>query len=198
MISVGLYFITLFIGQILRDDYNWVTTDISSLTAKGAPNAGLLSVLFGISSILVIIFFLGMLIRTKESKYNKITRLGYILFFILMNISFFGYLLFPLEGDKTQMTFNNLMHIIATIAIVVLTLCSMFVLAYGYLKKEKMKIIGELTLGFAVAITIFGLLNVIGISNNWNILGITERLNIFTLEIYIFLLSYLYTFKEIK
>jgi len=198
MISVIFYFIHVFLGQILWDEYNWITTDISSLTAKGAPNAGLLSIFANISGICAIIFFIGMIIKAREKGYHKITKLGYVLFLISMAISTVGYSLFPLEGDKTEMTFSNFMHIVVTVALVVLILASMFILAFGYLKKEKMKRFGSLTLGFAFAITFFGMLNPIGMANNWNILGVTERLNIFSLEIFIFLLSYMYSFRDNK
>lgn len=199
MVSVLLYFIHVFLGQYLWKEYNWITTDISSLTARGAPNAELLSMFSIFSGICAIIFFIGMIMKSREEKYSKITQLGYVFFLILMIISNIGYSLFPLEGNKAEMTFSNLMHIFVTVAIVILVLTSMFLLSYGYLKKDKMKKIGYITLGFAILIALSGLLNPIVLSNNWNILGVTERINIFSLEIYIFILSYMYGFnKELR
>ena len=44
MASVAVYFIHVFVGQALWPEYDPITMDISSLTAEGAPNAGLLRV----------------------------------------------------------------------------------------------------------------------------------------------------------
>ena len=198
MISVIIYFFHIFLGQFLWTEYDWITTDISSLTAKGAPDAGLLSIFTILSGVCAVIFFVGMIIVSLDRGYNKLTLTGYIFFALLMTISTFGYSLFPLEGDKSQMTLNNLMHIIVTAAVVILVLSSMYMLSFGYLNKEKMKVIGILTLVFAVIITITGLLTPIGMANNWNILGITERSNIFSLQVFIFIISFNYFFIEDK
>ena len=67
-------------------------------------------------------------------------------------------------------------------------------LAYGYLKEEKLKI-GKFILIMAIIITVAGLTNPIGIAMGLNILGLTERLVIYPLQVLIFTLSYYYTFN---
>ena len=195
MAGAVLYFMHVFVGQYLWKEYNWITTDISTLTAVGSPNARLLSIFALLSGVSQMLFFLGMTIRASRI-YHRITTTGYLLLFTLQLVSTFGYTLFPLESDKTVMTFSNLMHIIVTVVGVLLLLSSLYILSFGYLKREKLQKTGMMVLAFAVVITLTGVLNPVGMANDWNKLGVTERLNIFSFEILIFILSYVYTFQR--
>ena len=109
-------------------------------------------------------------------------------------ISLFGYSTFPLTGNKTVMNFQNMMHIAVTVSVIFTTIASVFTLAYGYLKEEKLKI-GKFILIMAIIITVAGLTNPIGISKGLNILGLTERLVIYPLQVLYLYLSYYYTFN---
>lgn len=197
MIAVIFYFIHLIIGNILWKEYNPITTDISSLTAEGAPNAGLLRIFTTIYGVLLLLFIISM-VRKAFKDYHSLVRIGYILLFIMSFTSLIGYGLFPLEGDKMTMTFQNMMHIIVTVIVVITSIGSGFFLAFGYRKQEHLNQLGLVLLIFSILITGFGLLNPINMANNWGILGLTERLVNYTLHAMIFYLSYLYTFKKNK
>lgn len=129
-------------------------------------------------------------------KYHATVRIGWIIFLVMNLISMFGYSLFPLSGDKTVMTFENMMHIIVTVIVVITTIAAGFVLAVGYLKQEKMKRLGTFALIMAIVITITGALNPIGMANNLNILGLTERAVIYSLQFMMFVFSSYYTFSK--
>ena len=194
MISVLFYFTHVFLGQMLWKEYNPITTDISSLTAEGAPHANLLQVFTLIYGICLVLFAVGLVLKSFK-KYHLITRIGYIIFLLMAIVSVIGYSLFPLTEDKMDMNFQNMMHIVVTVLVVFTTLASLYLIATGYLKKEKITSLGMVSLSAAFLITIFGALNPIGMANNWNILGLTERLVIFTLQAFVFYLSFMYTFK---
>lgn len=197
MISAIVYMAHVFIGQMLWPEYNPITTDISSLTANGAPNSEILHILTFIYGICFILFVICLLIYSIKN-HHKVTTTGYVLMFIMALITNIGYYLFPLTGDKTEMNFQNMMHIVVTVLVVFTTIGSLFVLAYGFLKKEKNKKLGRVCLVFGILIFVFGAMNPISMANNLNILGLTERLVIFTLQGYVFLWSFLYTFKVYK
>ena len=194
MVSAIAYFVHVFLGQALRPEYNPITTDISSLTALGAPNAALLNVFTSIYSICFLLFVIGILTEAFK-KYHAITKIGYVIFLVMAITTVVGYKLFPLTGDKTEMTFQNMMHIVVTVIVVFTTIFSFFFLSYGYLKQENLKVLGLVSLTTALLITVFGALNPIGLANEWNILGLTERLVIFTLQLFVFFLSFVYTFR---
>lgn len=196
MISVIIYIFHLILGDLLWKEYNPITTDISSLTANGAPNADLLRIFTTVYGILLLLFIINMVIKAYK-EYHLMVRIGYIFLFIMSFTSLIGYALFPLEGDKTIMTYQNMMHIIVTIIVVFTSIVSGFLLSFGYMRQENLKHIGKILLIFAILITAFGLLNPITMANNWQILGLTERLVNYTLHTMIFYLSYLYTFQNV-
>lgn len=194
MISVITYFIHVFLGQLLWPEYNPVTMDISSLTADGAPNAGLLRIFTLIYGLCFMLFAVGMAIKAFK-LYHAPSRVGYAVFLAMAVISFLGYGFFPLAEDKTAMSFQNVMHLAVSGAVVLTTLLSLYLTAFGYLKKEKLKLLGGASLAAAVLITVFGPMTPIGMANGWNILGVTERMVIFTLQLFVFFLSFVHTFK---
>lgn len=197
MIGVLFYFAHTILGNILWEEYNPITTDISSLTAVGAPNASILRILGLIYGICMILFVIAM-VKKSFNQYNSMLKSGYVGLMIMQVTSMIGYSLFPLSGDKTDMNFQNMMHIIVTVVVVFATVASSFLIALGYLKQEKMKALGKFTLVMAVLITVFGLFNPISMSLQLNILGLTERLVIYTIQGLMFGLSYYYTFLEKK
>jgi hypothetical protein len=194
MLGVIFYVTHTTLGNVLWSDYNPITTDISSLTAVGAPNRELLVVLTSLYGICMLLFVGAMIVRSFR-EYHLLVRTAYIILFIMQLTSLFGYSLFPLEGDKTVMTLQNQMHIVVTVIVVFTTIASGFFLAVGYIKQEKLKQLGRLVLVFAILITGFGVLNPLNMALGWNILGLTERLVIYTLQVLLFILSFLYTWK---
>jgi hypothetical protein len=195
MIGALFYFAHTILGNILWEEYNPITMDISSLTAEGAPNAQLLKI-FGFVYGICMVLMVAALIAKAFKEYHSMLRVGYVILMIMQLTSLFGYSLFPLTGDKTEMSFQNMMHIIVTVVVVLTTIASSFLISLGYLKQEKMKKLGRLTLVMAIMITVFGIFNPISMNLKLNILGLTERLVIYTIQSFMFMLSYYYTFKE--
>lgn len=194
MVGVIFYFAHVFIGQLLWPEYNPITTDISSLTAVGAPNRELLGFLTAVYGIAMLLFVIGMIVKAIR-KYHTAVRVGWGILLVMNLVCMFGYSMFPLSGDKTQMTFGNLMHIVVTVVVVFTTISAGFFLAVGYLKQERMRGLGVFALAMAVIITVAGALNPIGMANQLNILGLTERAVIFSLQAMMFVFSAYYTFS---
>lgn len=94
------------------------------------------------------------------------------------------------------MTFSNMMHIIVTVIVVFTTIATRFVLSFGYMNQEKMKRLGIFALVMSIIITITGAINPIGMANNLNILGLTERDVIYSLQLMMFVFSVYYTFSK--
>lgn len=195
MIAEILYFSHTILGNLLWKEYNPVTADISSLTADGAPNAQLLRLITLFYSIFIILMVFGLVIKAFKS-YNRLLKAGFIILLVMQLTSAIGYSLFPLTGDKTDMNFQNMMHIIVTVIVVFSTITFSFLVAFGYIKQEHTKKLGMITLVFAIFVTLFGLFNPISMGMQLNILGLTERLVIYTIQAFMFILSYYYTFID--
>lgn len=197
MIGVLFYFTHTILGNILWKEYNPITTDISSLTADGAPNSQLLRIFTFIYGICMLLFVIALLVKAFR-QYHSLLKTGYIILMLMQLTSMFGYSFFPLSADKTEMTIQNMMHIIVTVVVVFTTITSSFFISFGYLKQEKMSGLGKVTLFTAIFITVFGVLNPISMNLQLNILGLTERLVVYTTQVLMFELSYYYTFQKIK
>ena len=193
MAGVVFYLIHTGLGRILWPEYNPVTMDISSLTAQNAPNADLLRVFTTIYGICMLVFVAGMIAKAFR-QYNRAVRAGYLILIAMELVSVFGYALFPLTGDKTVMTFQNMMHIVVTVIVVFTTIASGFFLAAGYRKEAGTRKLGNFLLVMAILITVAGMSNPIGMGAGLNILGLTERLVIYSVQLMIFVLSAYYTF----
>ncbi|AOZ90822.1 DUF998 domain-containing protein [Paenibacillus crassostreae] len=197
MIGAIAYILHTVIGNLLWTEYNPITMDISSLTAEGAPNTKLLKIFTSFYGVCSVLFVAGLIIKSFR-KYHISVRIGYMIMMIMQLISLFGYYYFPLSGDKTDMNVQNVMHIVITVLVVFTTIASGFILAYGYLKYENMIRFGRFILVMAIIITITGATNPIGISRGLNVLGLTERLVIYSLQFLMFVISYYYTFSKIE
>lgn len=195
MVGAILYFLHTILGNILWKEYNPITTDISSLTADRAPDAQLLRVIVFIYGICMILMVIALVIKAFNN-YSGMLKTGFVILLIMQLTSAIGYSLFPLTGDKTEMNFQNLMHIMVTVIVVFTTIASSFLIALGYLKQENMKKLGKIALVFAILITLFGMFNPISMAMKLNILGLSERFVIYTIQAFMFILSYYYTFLE--
>lgn len=107
-------------------------------------------------------------------------------------VSFVGYALFPLSADKLALNFQNIMHMVVTIIVMITTIASIIIIGWEYLKKDKLVLLGKISLIAASLIIIFGFLSPVAME--LNIFGITQRIVIFTLHIFIFFVSAVYTF----
>lgn len=190
------YLIHVFLGQALWSEYNPITTDISTLTASGSPNRGILMVFTTIYGAAMILFAVCMILRSKNDN-NKYVFYGWIIYLVMQFISFFGYMLFPLSENKNEMSFTNIMHIVVTMLVVLTTISSGFIISIGYYKNNKKKL-GIIGIILSCVITLSGMLNPIGMGNDWNILGLTERITIFTLLLFSSLISLYFTYNDIK
>lgn len=189
MISSIVYILHVFIGAILWNGYSSIKQPISDLTGVGAPNTELLRVFTSVYGIFAIIFALSLYVCLKNSV-NITSKLGMISLIIMEISSFVGYSLFPLDNANAGMTFQNIMHLIVTVIVVVTTISCTFFMGIGFSKIKSMKSLGMFIIVCGVIITISGASTGIIISNNLPILGLVERINIFTVQSMIFVLSF--------
>lgn len=197
-VGILLYFAHVFIGGALWQGYNPITQTISELTGSGAPNAGFLRVLTTAYGILVVIYSFCMYFIFKKWQLHKVARIGAILLIIMEVTSLVGYGLFPIDMSKSTASFQNLMHIVVTVVVVVATLGSVYCIAIGLKKSPGHKKLGVFILVCAVIITAAGLMTPVSMANTLPIAGLIERINIFTLQIWLFVSSiYLFSNKAV-
>ena len=193
MIGAVAYMLHALIGPALWREYNSMVTDLSTLTADNSPIAGQMRVFTYTNGICLVLFSLGVCARGR-SEYHAATRAGYWIFLFMALVSTVGYAFYPLMGDKKVMIFQNRMHLVVTIVVMLSTLAALYVLSYGYFRKERRALPGWLSLMTALIMTVFGALSMVMMAGG-SIFGLMQRISIYTLQGYVFMLSFLMTFE---
>lgn len=108
-------------------DYNWMAQAVSDLSAEAAPSRQLwnrLAAPYNICS--VVCATSGALFVAQERVSSRLFRVGLYLFMAMNWVSAVGYGMFPLaDGGKDIASFQEVMHIAVTAAVVLLSIASL-------------------------------------------------------------------------
>jgi len=193
--AVIFYFLHIIFGTIFYKGYNSLAQAISDLTADDSPSnivARVFSTLYGILSVM---FSIGFLLYFK-GKINKIVTVALYVFCSMNIISFFGYALFPLSEAGYAGTFRDIMHIIVTVFVVLLTIVSIIFFGIGFFRTKQYRYLGIISLCILMLlITGAILINVLP----EEYFGLAQRINVYSTVIYTGILSlwmYRYLVKQ--
>ena len=196
VVAALVYIAHTIVGDLLWSDYSAVKQAISDLTADSAPNASMLRIFTTVYGVLTVVFSVS-LWQFLKGKFNQFVNWGTIFMVVLFTVSFLGYMLFPLDGDGASMNFQNVMHIVVTAIVVLSTILSLFLLGIGLLRYPTQKKLSTMLLVATGVIVASGASIGIVLANQLDILGIVERINIYTLQIVIAVLSiHYYRYKD--
>lgn len=124
--------------------YDWKSMAASDLSAMDAPSRMLwdqLSAFYGVGSV-VCSTCVSIYVSDKKIS-TKLFRLGVYLFTIMNWISNVGYKMFPLsDSGKDIAGFQEIMHMVTTAAVVLLSIVSLVLLIIVGCKKKEMRGIG--------------------------------------------------------
>lgn len=191
MISVIFFFAHIILGELLWNGYNPIQQSISELTADGAPNAYFLRILVALYEVCLSIFIVG-LICIAFYKHNGYLRTGYPTLFITVLISIIGFNTFPMTITFI-ISLQNLAHTLVTILLLCLTILSVTLVSIGYIRKEKLKLLGWASLTTAILSTLFNLMLWFSALNGGNNFGLLERLTVYPFHVFTFMISWYYT-----
>jgi len=183
--GILFYFLHIILGNIFYKGYNPYTQAISDLTASNSPSkniASIFSFLYGVfSAIFSFWFFIYF-----RNKINKIISFGSCFLCIMNIISFLGYSFFPLSEAGFHNTFQDKMHVIVTVFVVVFTIIALICLGFGFIKTREYKYIGIISFcTFLLLILGTILLNIVP----KEYFGTAERINVYSIVIYTGILS---------
>ena len=158
--------------------YDWMAQAVSDLSAETAPSRLFWNQLSAAYNVCSPVCMMCVSIFLSDNKVGtKLFRLGVYLFAIMNWISAIGYNMFPLTDSGNDIgTFQEKMHIVVTIAVVLLSITSLTILIVSGFKKNGMKGIGTWA---AIAL---GMMFVGAIGQNVvppDYFGIVERFSVF-------------------
>lgn len=127
IISFLSYTAAVVFSPLAYPDYDWLSQAVSDLSAANAPSLGLwnqLSALYNACELMcATVVCIGI-----QGKKTKLLRIGIYIFAAMEWVSAVGYRMFPLSGSGYAGTFQDLMHIITTVLVVVLSIASLIVI----------------------------------------------------------------------
>ena len=183
--SLIFYFLHVILGEIYYEGYNPLAQAVSDLTASNSPSkniARLFSTLYGICAVTFSIGFFAYL----KNKINKAVTVSSFIFCLMNTISFFGYTLFPLSESGYANTFQDKMHLVVTVFVVLLTIVSLVLYFIGFIRTKEHKRLGVISI-IALLLLMAGAMLINIVPKEY--FGVAERINIYSIIIYTGILS---------
>jgi len=188
MLAVVIYFLHILIGGYLWKTYSHLQQPISDLTATGAPNRFLMLLFTNIYGTLALLFAVSFTIFERKER-HKLVFWGGISFIILHLVSI-SYSFFPQDLPGAEASFAGMMHLVVTVLIVPFTILTPLLTGFGLKKEEAWKTLGNFSLICGFLIIVFGGLTGFFFAKGLPYFGLVERINIGTLQIWTFVLSF--------
>ena len=144
IIQLISYTAALIFSPMAFPGYDWKSMAASDLSAMDAPSRILwdqLSAFYNVGSV-VCATCVSIYVSDKKIS-TKLFRLGVYLFTIMNWISNVGYKMFPLsDSGKDIAGFQEIMHMLVTVAVVLLSIVSLVLLIIVGCKKKEMRGVG--------------------------------------------------------
>ena len=178
--GVVFYFLHVLLGTFFYTGYDSTAQAISDLTASNSPSKNIAMPFTVIYGVFTVIFSTYFFVYFKQ-KINKCVAFGACVFCIMTIVSFLGYTFFPLSESGYAGTFQDRMHMVVTILVVLFTITALISFTIGFFKTEKLKYLAVISLCTFLLLLIGSML--------MNILpkeyfGAAERINVFSIVIY--------------
>lgn len=135
IVSLLSYAAAVVFSPLAYPGYNWMSQAVSDLSAASAPSLMLwnrLSSLYGVCGMISIM----MVCVGIQGKLTKNLRLGVYLFAAMNWVSSVGYSMFPLSTSGYAGTFQDVMHMVITVLVVVLSIASLVTIIVGGIKSK--------------------------------------------------------------
>ena len=158
--------------------YKWMEQAVSDLSAESAPSRVLwerLSAFYGVGGMVCITCVSVFISENKIS--SKLFRLGVYLFAIMNLISNVGYKMFSLSDSGKEIdSFQEVMHMVVTIAVVPLSIVSLVIIIIEGCKDKQIRGIG-IWAAVALAMMFIGAIGTVAVPPEY--FGMVERFSVF-------------------
>jgi len=177
------------IGGMITPDYSRIINAVSELTQAGSENIYLLSSLFFISAVMGIGFGIGIVTEFSYSR-SKLIFSGGIL--IIINGIFSGLTgtIFPMDPFNVDITFAGTMHIILTALNALMIMLLIPMMGIGFYRERQWVSFRLYSIITLLIIVIFGGSTPVLMMNDIGLLGLFERIVIYSYLLWFFVLAF--------
>ena len=141
IVSFLSYIAALVFSPLAYPGYNWMAQAVSDLSADNSPSRILwnqLSYLSGVGSVVCVMLVCVYI----QGRLSKSIRVGIYLFAVMMWLSAVGYTMFPLTDSGFAGTFQDVMHVVVTVLVVVLSITSLLTITIGSFRSNHYRSLG--------------------------------------------------------
>ena len=144
VIALLSYTLAVVISPSAFPGYNWIEQAVSDLSAESAPSRALWNRIAALYSVCSVVCATCVSIYVSENKVSSsLFRIGIHLFTIMNWVSNAGYAMFPLADSGKEITsFQEIMHMAVTVAVVLLSMISLVCLIIAGFRKDGIRGIG--------------------------------------------------------
>ena len=175
VVSLLSYTAAVVFSPLAYPGYDWMAQAVSDLSAADAPSLALwnrLSSLYNACELLCIM----MVCVGMQGKKTHLLRVGIWLFAAMEWVSAVGYRMFPLSSSGYAGAFQDKMHILATVLVVLLSIASLTVIIVAGAKSKDCRSYG-ICAGIALGMMLVGALGMKIVPAAY--FGVVERFSVF-------------------
>lgn len=155
--------------------YDWKAQAVSDLSAANAPSLSLWNQLSCLYDVCTLICAMMVCVGIQGKK-CRLLRVGIYIFTAMEWISAVGYSLFPLSDSGYAGTFQDRMHILSTVLVVILSIVSLVMIIIAGVKNQSCKSYG-ICAGIALGMMMVGALGMNIVPQEY--FGVVERFSVF-------------------
>ena len=175
VISFLSYAVAVIFSPLAYPGYNWLSQAVSDLSASDAPSFGLWNQLSSLYNVCEVLCAVVVCIGIQNNK-SKSLRIGVYLFAIMEFISAVGYRMFPLSTSGYAGSFQDVMHMVITAVVVLLSIVSLVLIIIAGFKDKRYKSYAICAL-VALCMMLVGALGMKIMPENY--FGVVERFSVF-------------------
>lgn len=175
VVSLLSYTAAVVFAPLAYPGYDWMSQAVSDLSAANAPSLALwnrLSSLYNVCEVLcATLVCLGI-----QGRRSKLLRVGVYIFAVMEWVSAVGFRMFPLSDSGYAGAFQDKMHLIITVLVVVLSIVSLTLIIIAGAKDKSCRSYGVCA-GIALGMMLVGALGMKLVPAEY--FGIVERFSVF-------------------
>ena len=175
IVALLSYTVAVVFSPLDYPGYNWMAQAVRDMSAANAPSLRLWNQLSSLYNISILICAM-MVCAGIQGKGSRLLRSGIYLFTAMEWISAAGFSMFPLSDSGYAGTFQDKMHILSTILVVLLSIVSLVILIIAGVKRKEYRSFGVFA-GIALGMMLVGALGMNIVPEEY--FGVVERFSVF-------------------
>lgn len=175
IVSFLSYTAAVVFAPLAYPDYDWLSQAVSDLSAANAPSLALWNQLTAFYNVCEVVCVTVVCIGISGQK-TKLLRTGVYLFAVMEWTSAVGYRMFPLSVSGFAGEFQDVMHMVVTVAVVLLSIASLIVVIIAGAKNKDCRSYGICT-AVALVMMLVGAFGMKIVPTAY--FGVVERFSVF-------------------